>query len=163
MAKLRNNWGTKIIEKQLHLTRKGDSKNKAAPAEMPGEDNNQPAGHVALASFPRKEWGELGDVSHVLVSKVIVPEGTPDPDPVLVANIAESIQVFGLIHPIAARFRGTAFGTSEIILVDGTARLAAYKLLGEATVPCVYFPDDETATRFIQLCESLFRKLCRTR
>jgi hypothetical protein len=38
----------------------------------------------------RMDWSGLADISYVLVSKVIVPDDTPDPDPVLVANIAES-------------------------------------------------------------------------
>jgi ParB-like chromosome segregation protein Spo0J len=111
------------------------------------------------APLERQEWTGVADITLVPVSKVIVPEGTPEPDPVLVANIAETIQALGLIHPIATRLHVTRFDRSdEIILVDGAARLAAYKLLGEKTVPCVYFPDDEVATKFIQLSESLFRK-----
>jgi ParB-like chromosome segregation protein Spo0J len=108
---------------------------------------------------PRKNW-EAGDgITLVNVEDVIIPEELPEPDPALVADIAETIRIIGLIHPIPVRLRLTALGMkTETILVTGTARLAAYKLLGEKTVPCIYFPDDEVAARFIRLSENLFRK-----
>jgi len=95
----------------------------------------------------------------VSVEDVIVPDDLPKPDPALVADIAESIRIIGLIHPIPVRFHLTALGLkTEIILVTGTARLAAYILLGEKTVPCTVFKDDEVASRFVRLSENLFRK-----
>jgi len=108
---------------------------------------------------PRKKWKARGDITLVSVEDVIVPDDLPKPDPALVADIAESIRIIGLIHPIPVRFHLTALGMkTETILVTGTARLAGYKLLGEKTVPCIYFPEDEVAAQFVRLSENLFRK-----
>ena len=108
---------------------------------------------------PRKNWSADDGITLVSVEDVIIPEDLSEPDPALVADIAETIRIIGLIHPIPVRLRLTALGMkSETILVTGTARLAAYKLLGEKTVPCIYFPDDEVAARFVRLSENLFRK-----
>lgn len=83
----------------------------------------------------------------------------PKPDPVLVANIAESIKVFGAIHPIAARLHSPGWGKKdETWLIAGLARLDAHKLAGEATVPCTYFADDDAVAEFVRRSENLFRK-----
>jgi hypothetical protein len=120
---------------------------------------NSKASERAPVPPERKEWTGTGDIALVAVDDVIVPEGMPVPDPLLVVEIAESIQILGLIHPIAVRERLTGFGTkSEKILVAGGTRLAAYKSLGEATVPCTYFPDDKAASELVRLSENLFRK-----
>jgi ParB-like chromosome segregation protein Spo0J len=113
----------------------------------------------ALEPPRRKNWRAGDGITLVNVEDVIVPEDLPKPDPALVADIAESIRIIGLIHPIPVRLHLTALGMkTETILVTGTARFEAYKLLGEKTVPCIYFPDDEVAARFVRLSENLFRK-----
>ena len=106
-----------------------------------------------------KKWGAADAITFVDIKDIIIPEELPDPDPDLVADIAESIRIIGLIHPIAVRSHPTALGTkTETVLIAGRARLAAHILLGETIIPCAYFPDDEVAERFIRLSENLFRR-----
>ena len=107
----------------------------------------------------RKEWNGDGDITLAPIDEIAVPEDHPAPDPLLVAEIADNIRLFGLIHPIAVRSHPIALGNkTEIILVAGAARLAAHKLLGETRVPCTYFPDDELAAQFVRLSENVIRK-----
>ena len=48
--------------------------------------------HKPTPTLPeRKEWEGLGDITLVPVADVIVPDDQPEPDPVLVADIAESM------------------------------------------------------------------------
>jgi ParB-like chromosome segregation protein Spo0J len=63
-------------------------------------------------TFERKDWKGADDVLLVPISDIAIPEGIAeaDPDPVLVQNIADTIQTFGLIHPIAVRQQLFAFG-----------------------------------------------------
>ena len=107
----------------------------------------------------QKKWGGADAIEIIDVNEVIVPDEMPEPDPDLVGDIAESIRIIGLIHPIPVRSHPTALGRkTETILVTGRARLAAYKLLGRTYIPCAVFPDDDVADRFIRLSENLFRQ-----
>jgi hypothetical protein len=51
----------------------------------------------------RKEWTGVEDVILVPVGEIVIPGDLKEPDPVLVASIANSIETLGLIHPIAVR------------------------------------------------------------
>jgi ParB/RepB/Spo0J family partition protein len=114
---------------------------------------------VTATKPERKEWtGQSGDIVLVPLEDVHLPEDYLEPSQVSVAEIAESIQTFGLIHPIAVRLHLSAFGKRrETMLIAGASRLAAYKLLGETAVPCTYFPDDEVAVKYIRMSENIFR------
>lgn len=106
----------------------------------------------------RKEWKGGADITLVPIDDIVIPKDHPDPSALLVEDIADSIKLFGLIHPIAIREHHTITGKIKKTLVAGHARLAAYKNLGETVVPCTFFPDDDVAAKYIGFCENLFRK-----
>ena len=117
------------------------------------------SGQTGLSLPDRKKWKTGGDVKLIKIADIVIPENLPEPDPVLVAEIAESIRLVGLIHTIAVTLKRTAPDqSSEIVLVAGRARLEAYKLLGRTKVPCSFFENDDDAIRLVQLSENLFRK-----
>lgn len=105
---------------------------------------------------PKKWPGTGGEVHSIPIDTVTVPEDFPAPDDTLVADIAQSISVCGLIHPIPVRREKGDFG--RLVLIDGVARLAAYKLLDENWVPCTYFEDDAVAAQYARYAANLFRK-----
>jgi hypothetical protein len=105
-----------------------------------------------------KEWDGTQDVILVPVNDIVIPDGMGKPDPVLVASLANSIETFGPIHPIAVRERLMAFGkVRTVILVAGCNRLAAYKMLGKEQIPCSCFPNDEIGAKFVRFSENLCR------
>jgi ParB-like chromosome segregation protein Spo0J len=117
------------------------------------------SGQTGLSLPDRKKWKTGGDVKLVKIADIVVPQDFPEPDSVLVAEIAESIKLVGLIHTVAVTAKLSALGRrSETVLVAGRARLEAYKLLGRTKVPCSFFENDDDAIRLVQLSENLFRK-----
>jgi hypothetical protein len=98
----------------------------------------------------------------ISVKKVLVPKSDDKLDEKTVAGIAESIQMFGQLHPIAVRRvtekQEDAETTEKIVLVAGAHRLEAVKRLGRKKVPCSYVEGDETDAQLVRLGENLWRK-----
>ena len=67
-----------------------------------------------------------------------------------VAELAESIQRLGLIHPIAV--------AEDMTLIAGRRRLAAFTSLGREYIPAVVLPLDENAQRDAERDENQCRK-----
>jgi ParB-like chromosome segregation protein Spo0J len=137
------------------------SKKKTKRNSQSNDDiaSEQAAISVMPARLRRKEWHGKHDIILVPIDDIIIPKDRPKPDPVLVANIAESIEVFGLIHPIAVRRTDPGWGKERrTLLIAGYARLEAHRLAGESMVPCTYFDNDDDVAEFVRRSENLFRK-----
>jgi ParB-like nuclease domain len=147
--KLGDGWLEYIERKKRTDARKPKGKPESDPVEHENDIRPAPV---------RKEWKGGADITLMPIDDVIVPQDHPDPSALLVDDIADSIQLFGLIHPIAIRANRRPTGKVKHILIAGHARLAAYKKLGETVIPCTFFPDDEVAAKYIGYCENLFRK-----
>ncbi|MHC2385634.1 ParB-like chromosome segregation protein Spo0J [Bradyrhizobium liaoningense] len=96
------------------------------------------------------------------VKKILLPKSDERLDEETVTAIAESIHLFGLLHPIAVR-RGAqkeANGKpkAKIVLVAGAHRLEAMKRLGKTTVPCSFIDGNEAYAELVRLGENLWRK-----
>jgi ParB-like chromosome segregation protein Spo0J len=98
----------------------------------------------------------------IRVKKILLPKSNAKLDEKTVAGIAESIQLFGQLHPIAVRRvtkkQEDGETTKKIVLVAGAHRLEAVKRLGRKKVPCSYVEGDETDAQLVQLGENLWRK-----
>jgi ParB-like nuclease family protein len=96
-----------------------------------------------------------GEIPYELIrtNRILIPKDVADLDEEIVANIAESIQLFGMLHPVAVRH-----DTEGIALVAGAHRLEAAKRAGLHKIPCVFVQGNETDAALIRLGENLFRK-----
>jgi ParB-like chromosome segregation protein Spo0J len=94
-----------------------------------------------------------GRYKWIRVSDILVPKDCDAVDEKTVSAIAESIPVFGLLHPIAVR--RTPDG---IVLVAGAHRLEAMKRVGLKKIPCILVEGDGTDAKMVRLGENLFRK-----
>jgi ParB-like chromosome segregation protein Spo0J len=80
----------------------------------------------------------------------------------VVTDIAESVLVSDLFHPIAVRRITVTLedGTilEKILLVAGAHRLEAIKRLGRESVPCFFVVGDDSDAHLVRLGEDLWRK-----
>jgi ParB-like chromosome segregation protein Spo0J len=94
--------------------------------------------------------------------KKILLSGNEELDEKIVEDIAESIQVSDLFHPIAVRrVRETLENgeTSEkVVLVSGAHRLEAMKRLGRTKILAFYVEGDDLDAQLVRLGEDLWRK-----
>jgi ParB-like chromosome segregation protein Spo0J len=99
---------------------------------------------------------ELIDVGNVLL------KSDEELDEKVVTDIAESILVSDLFHPIAVRRIKVTLedGTilDKILLVAGAHRLEAIKRLGRERVPCFFVDGDDIDAQLVRLGEDLWRK-----
>lgn len=149
---------TKIGTGWLEIFERKKRQDARKPKRKEESDQRDEHGDDVPLTPVRKEWKGGADITLIPIDDIIVPQDHPDPSGPLVADIADSIKLFGLIHPIAVREHHTVTGKIRNILVAGHARLAASKQLGETVIPCTFFPDDEVAAKYIGFCENLFRK-----
>jgi ParB-like chromosome segregation protein Spo0J len=91
----------------------------------------------------------------VSVKKILLPKSDDELDARTVAEIAESILLFGLLHPIAVRRVTEEQKDGEIketiVLVAGEHRLEAMKQLGRQKIPCYLIDGDETNAQLVRL------------
>jgi ParB-like chromosome segregation protein Spo0J len=108
------------------------------------------------------QLGRETQYNWIRVKKILLPKSDAQLDEKTVAGIAESIQVFGQLHPIAVRRvterQEDGETTEKIVLVAGAHRLEAVKRLGRKKIPCSYVEGDETDAQLVQLGENLWRK-----
>lgn len=98
----------------------------------------------------------------IKVKKILLPDRDEELDKETIAGIAESIEVLGLLHPIAVR-RITEKDengdtTEKTVLVAGACRLAAMKRLRRKKIACFYVEGDETDAQLVRIAEDLWRK-----
>lgn len=105
------------------------------------------------SSRPRYKWLRVKDI--------LLPKSQEEVDEKTVAAIAESIPVFGLLHPIAVRDavgEEKCKGRKLVVLLAGANRLETWKRLGRKRIPCTFVDGDETVAQLVRLGENLFRK-----
>jgi ParB-like chromosome segregation protein Spo0J len=112
--------------------------------------------------IPNPEGVRASKYVWVRANKILVPKSDDELDDLVVSEIAESIKVCGLVHPIAVR-RVTEEDEDggvncKIVLVFGAHRLQAMKYLGQKSVPCVFVECDERQAQLVRLGENLWRK-----
>lgn len=107
---------------------------------------------------PRREFGH----EWINVKSILLPKSVEELDEETVTAIAESIHLFGLLHPIVVRrvTQKKANGKTEtkIGLVAGAHRLEAMKRLGKTEVPCLFIDGNEAFAELVRLGENLWRK-----
>lgn len=96
------------------------------------------------------------------VKNILLPKSDDELDERIVAAIAESILLFGLLHPIAVRSITEEQEDGETaekgVLVAGAHRLEAMKRIGRKKIPCYYVQGDEIDAQLVRLGEDLWRK-----
>ena len=109
-----------------------------------------------------RQRGRETDYEWISVEKILIPKSDDELDEKTVADIAESILVFDLLHPIAVRRvtekQEDRETTEKIVLVAGAYRLEAVKRLGRNKIPCYLVDGDETDAELVRLGENLWRK-----
>ncbi len=77
-----------------------------------------------------------------------------------VAELARSIEVMGLLHPLIVREEPEVSGNKSTctMLVSGNNRLAAVKRLGWKTVPCIIIKADDLVAELATIDENIVRK-----
>jgi N6-adenosine-specific RNA methylase IME4/ParB-like chromosome segregation protein Spo0J len=83
------------------------------------------------------------------IAEIRIPEGRRTIDPAKVLALAESIELIGLINPIAI--------TGDDVLIAGWHRLEAHKYLGRDEIECVVLNCDELRSRLAEIDENLIR------
>ena len=83
------------------------------------------------------------------VSKIIVPDGRRDINYAKVLEIAESIELIGLINPITI--------DRNDMLIAGGHRLEAHKLLGRKTIECIVRDRGELQSELAEVDANLIR------
>ncbi len=100
-----------------------------------------------------QDRSDAGRYKWVRVEDILVPKDCDAVDEKTVLAIAESVPVFGLLHPIAVRQ-----SNNGVVLVAGANRLEAVKRVGLKKIPCLFVDGDSTDARMIRLGENNFRK-----
>jgi ParB-like nuclease domain len=98
----------------------------------------------------------------ISTASILIPKELDKLDENVVADIAESILLYDLLHPIAIR-RAEANqrgGNSKgkFVLVAGAHRLEAVKRLNRQKIWCSIVDGDDTDAKLVRLGEDLFRK-----
>jgi ParB-like chromosome segregation protein Spo0J len=89
----------------------------------------------------------------VNIDRILMPKEMTKLDEDLVADIAESMKLLDLWHPLAVLRRGDNFH-----LVAGAHRLEAAKRIGWTTIPCFFVTGDDRHAKLVRLGEDIFRK-----
>jgi ParB family chromosome partitioning protein len=99
-----------------------------------------------------KEIGKI--VREVETSRIIVPENRfrkrADEN---IEHLAESVREHGVLEPVLVKKSGEDF-----VLISGERRLAAAKMAGNETVPCITVEEDEVDSAVISIIENLHRQ-----
>jgi ParB-like chromosome segregation protein Spo0J len=108
-----------------------------------------------------RQTGRKSRYKRICVKKILL-KGDEELDEKVVADIAESIEVSDLFHPIAVRrVREPAESgekSEKIVLVAGAHRLEAVKRLGREKISCFFVDGDDVDARLVRLGEDLWRK-----
>jgi len=97
----------------------------------------------------------------IRTASILIPKELDKLDENVVADIAESILLYDLLHPIAIRRAANQRGrknSGKFILVAGAHRLEAVKRLNRRKIWCSIVDGDDTDARLVRLGEDLFRK-----
>lgn len=96
------------------------------------------------------------------VKRILIPKSDERLDEEIVTAIAESIHLFGLLHPIVVRRvvhkAANRKADAKIILVAGAHRLEAMKRLGKTKIPCFFIDGNKAYAELVRLGENLWRK-----
>lgn len=107
---------------------------------------------------PRREFSH----EWINVKSILLPKSDEGLDEETVTAIAESIHVFGLLHPIVVRrvAQKAANGKTKakIVLVAGAHRLEAMKRLGKTKIPSLFIDGNKAFAELVRLGENLWRK-----
>lgn len=98
-------------------------------------------------------------IETVAIADIVIPRKHREADDEIVSQIAESIRVNGLLHPISIRRRKVKGKPGrEIVLVDGVQRLKAAQLAGLKEVPFIRVKGGKSRARLVTIDENVFRK-----
>lgn len=96
------------------------------------------------------------------IEEILVPKSDTKLDEQVVAGIAESILLHGILHPIAVRNTLQKQDDGEtkgrIVVVAGVHRREAMKRLGQKKIPCFYVEGNDVDVQMVHLGEDLWRK-----
>lgn len=98
----------------------------------------------------------------ISTASILIPKELDKLDENVVADIAESVLLYDLLHPIAVRCaeanRRGGKNKGKFALVAGAHRLEAVKRLNREKIWCFIVDGDDTDAHLVRLGEDLFRK-----
>jgi ParB-like chromosome segregation protein Spo0J len=102
-----------------------------------------------------------GVTKNIRIDKIVDRHLNRKLDHDVVSNIAESLNLVGVINPIAVRRDTRWFQNkmrAETVLVAGAHRLEAARWCGLKEIPCRFVANDDVFADLVRFAEDLFRK-----
>lgn len=146
--------------KSLRYVTEKARNSKGARGESRQDKGTTPSRKAApnKAAKPSREFNH----ERINVKRILIPKSDERLDEEIVTAIAESIHLFGLLHPIVVRRvvhkAANRKADTKIVLVAGAHRLEAMKRLGKTKVPCFFIDGNKAYAELVRLGENLWRK-----